>query len=93
MYRKYYPNEPVETLSFMGMTGALAIVEAIKRAGPDLTREKVIDELNKLRDFDPGLQSGPLTFTPEVHAGITSGKMIYWPKDHAEIVATYPVDR
>jgi len=90
MYRKYYPNEPVETLSFMGMTGALAIVEALKRAGPDLTREKVIAELNNLRDFDPGLQSGPLTFTPEVHAGISSGKMIYWPKDRAEIVATYP---
>lgn len=90
IYKKYYPNEPVETLSFMGMTGALAIVEAIKRAGPDLTREKVIQELNKLNQFDPGLQSGPLTFTPEIHAGITSGKMIYWPKDHAEIVATYP---
>ncbi|WP_269494268.1 ABC transporter substrate-binding protein [Castellaniella sp. S9] len=90
MYRKYYPNEPVETLSFMGMTGALAIVEALKRAGPDLTREKVIAELNQLKDFDPGLQSGPLTFTPEVHAGISSGKMIYWPKDRAEIVATYP---
>jgi branched-chain amino acid transport system substrate-binding protein len=90
VYRKYYPNEPVETLSFMGMTGALAVVEALKRAGPELTREKFIAELNKLKDFDPGLQSGPLTFTPESHAGISSGKMIYWPKDHAEIVATYP---
>ncbi len=90
MYRKYYPNEPVETLSFMGMTGALAVVEALKRAGPELTREKFIAELNQLKGFDPGLQSGPLTFTPENHAGISSGKMIYWPKDHAEIVATYP---
>lgn len=92
MYRKYYPNEPVETLSFMGMTGALAVVEALKQAGPDLTRAKFIDALNKLHDFNPGLQSGPLTFTPEVHAGISSAKMIYWPKDHAEIVATYPAD-
>lgn len=93
MYRKYYPNEPVETLSFMGMTGALAVVEALRQAGPDLTRAKFIDALNNLRGFDPGLQSGPLTFTPEQHAGISSGKMIYWPKDRAEIVATYPADR
>lgn len=90
LYRKYTPNEPVETLSFMGMTGALAIVEALQRVGPDLTREKLIAELDKLENFDPGLQSGPLTFTPQVHAGIRSGKMIYWPKDRAEIVAQYP---
>ncbi|HUH58877.1 MAG TPA: ABC transporter substrate-binding protein [Candidimonas sp.] len=90
IYAKYYPKEPMETLSFMGMTGTLAIVEALKNAGPDLTREKFIAELNKLKDFDPGVQSGPLTFTPEVHAGISSGKMIYWPKDRAEIVAAFP---
>ena len=90
LYRKYYPKEPVETLSFMGMTGALAIVDAIKRAGPDLTREKVIGELNKLTNFNPGIQSGPLTFTPEVHAGIGTGKMIYWPLDRPVIVETYP---
>ncbi len=89
-YRKYNPKDPVETLSFMGMTGALAIVNAIKRAGPDLTREKVIAELDKLRDFDPGIQSGALTFTPEVHAGITTGKMIYWPTDRPKIVSSYP---
>lgn len=90
IYAKYYPKEPMETLSFMGMTGALAIVEALKQSGPELTREKFIAELNKLQDFDPGVQSGPLTFTPDVHAGISSGKMIYWPKDHAEIVASFP---
>jgi branched-chain amino acid transport system substrate-binding protein len=90
IYRKYYPKEPVETLSIMGMTGALAVVQALKNAGPAPTREKVIDELNKLKDFDPGIQSGPLTFTPGMHAGITSGKMIYWPADHPVIVKAYP---
>ncbi len=90
VYRRYYPKEPVETLSFMGMTGALAIVEAIKRSGPQLTREKFMAELNTLRDFDPGIQSGSLTFTPEVHAGISAGKMIYWPVDHPEIIDSYP---
>ena len=90
LYKKYNPNQPVETLSFMGMTGALAVVEALKRVGPDLTRERFIAELNKLHDFDPGIQSGALTFTAQQHAGIRSGKMIYWPSDRPVIVEHFP---
>lgn len=90
LYIKYNPKTPVETLSFMSMTGALAVVEAIKRAGPDLTREKVIAELNKLNDFNPGIQSGALSFTPEQHAGIRTGKVIYMPGDRPKIVSRYP---
>lgn len=90
LYTKYNPKAPVETLSFMGMTGALAVVEALKRVGPDLTREKFIAELNKLNDFNPGIQSGALTFTPEQHAGIRTGKVIYMPGDRPKIVSRYP---
>ncbi len=91
IYRTYNPKEPVETLSFMGMTGALAVVEALEKSGPDLTRERFMVELNRLKDFDPGIQSGPLTFTPEQHAGISSGKMIYMPDGkQARIVSQYP---
>lgn len=90
IYRKYNPKDPVETLSFMGMTGALAIVEALEKAGPNLTREKFTAELNKLRNFDPGIQSGALTFTPDQHAGISSGKVIYMVGDKPQITAKYP---
>jgi branched-chain amino acid transport system substrate-binding protein len=91
IYSKFYPKDPVETLSFMGMTGALAVVEALEKAGPDLTRGKFMAELNKLRNFDPGIQSGPLNFTPDQHAGISSGKVIYMPGDHPQIVSKFPV--
>jgi len=90
IYTAAHPKDPVETLSFMGMTGALAVVEALKRAGPDLTREKFMAELDKLRDFDPGIQSGPLTFTPQDHAGIKQGKMIYMKDGKPTIVSAYP---
>ncbi|HYG42774.1 MAG TPA: ABC transporter substrate-binding protein [Bordetella sp.] len=90
IYTTAHPKDPVETLSFMGMTGALAIVEALKRAGPDLTREKFMAELGGLRDFDPGIQSGPLTFTPQDHAGIKQGKMIYMKDGKPTIVSAYP---
>lgn len=90
LYKKYNPNDPVETLSFMGMTGALAVVQALKDAGPNLTQESFIAALNKLKDFNPGIQSGSLTFTPEKHAGITDGKVIYMPGAKPEIVSKYP---
>lgn len=90
LYKKYNPNDPVETLSFMGMTGALAVVQALKDAGPNLTQENFIAALNKLKDFNPGIQSGTLTFTPEQHAGIREGKVIYMPGSKPEIVAKYP---
>ncbi|ALM82765.1 ABC transporter substrate-binding protein [Bordetella sp. N] len=90
IYAAAHPKDPVETLSFMGMTGALAVVQALKNAGPDLTREKFIAELNKLKDFDPGIQSGPLTFTQQDHAGIKQGKMIYMKDGKPTIVSNYP---
>ncbi len=93
IYRKHNPRDPVETLSFMGMTGALAVVEALEKAGPNLTREKFMAELNKLREFDPGIQSGALTFTPEQHAGIASGKVIYMVGNKPQITAKYPFDK
>ena len=91
MFKKYNPGAPVETLSFLGSTGTLAVVEALKNAGPDISRAKVIAELNKITNFNPGISSGSLTFTPEIHAGISTGKMVYMPTgDKPVIVGKYP---
>jgi branched-chain amino acid transport system substrate-binding protein len=90
LYKKYNPNDPVETLSFMGMTGALAVVQAMKDAGPNLTQENFMAALNKLKDFNPGIQSGALTFSADQHAGIREGKVIHMPGAKPEIVAKYP---
>ena len=90
IYKKYNPNDPVETLSFMGMTGALAVVQALKDAGLEPTQASFMAALNKLKDFNPGIQSGALTFTTESHAGIHDGKVITMPGAKPEIVAKYP---
>jgi branched-chain amino acid transport system substrate-binding protein len=66
---KYYPNERIENFSFLGMGGTLAMIEALKKAGPDLTREKFIAALNSLRNFETHIQARPITFTPEDHVG------------------------
>jgi branched-chain amino acid transport system substrate-binding protein len=69
MIKKYYPNEELTAFSFVGIGSAIATAEAIKRAGRDLSREKFIDEMNKLRDFRTGILAGDVTFTPDDHQG------------------------
>jgi branched-chain amino acid transport system substrate-binding protein len=71
----YFPGERVESFTYLSMGSTLAMIEALKRAGPDLTREKLIAALNSLKDFDTGVMSAPVTFTPEDHAGVKGGAM------------------
>ena len=75
LVNKYYPNERVESFTFLGMSGAYAMVKALQDAGPDLTREKLIAALNNIKGFDTGISSAPITFSPQDHAGIKGGAM------------------
>ncbi len=72
---KYYPNEVLDMMTFQGMTGALAVAEALKHLGRNVTREGFIKELEKLNKFDSGIQT-PLSFSPTQHAGARSGNML-----------------
>jgi branched-chain amino acid transport system substrate-binding protein len=90
IFRKHYPNESVDTVSFIAMSGSLAVLEALKKLGPDVTREGMVSQLNSLGTMDFGIQSAPLTFTPEDHAGIKQGKMITFKDGKPAIVAAHP---
>jgi branched-chain amino acid transport system substrate-binding protein len=68
--KKYYPNESVTAFSLISMGGAAAVVDALKRAGRDLTREKLIAELDKTRNFDTGVLAGQITWTPADRDGV-----------------------
>ena len=83
---KYYPNERIENFSFLGMGGALAMIEALKKAGPDLSREKLIAALNSLRNFDTHIQARPITFTPEEHVGEKSAAMATFVNDKFTVI-------
>lgn len=69
LYRKYYPNDRLKADNFYGTASAVVIVEALKRVGRDLTREKFIDVLHQMKDFDPGVAPCKVTFTPDNHQG------------------------
>jgi len=67
---KYYPNETITGFSAISMGSGVAVVEALKRAGRNLSREKFIAEMNKIRDFDTGILSGKITWTPDDREGV-----------------------
>ncbi|WP_172330169.1 ABC transporter substrate-binding protein [Mangrovicoccus sp. HB161399] len=70
MIHKYYPDEELSTFSFVSIGSAEALVEALKAAGPELTRSKLMAALEEVRDFDTGILSDPITWTPEDHQGV-----------------------
>jgi len=59
LYRKitnfYYPSMFHHFFSQATYAGAVALVEAMKQAGPNLTREKLLDALRSMRNFDCGM--------------------------------------
>lgn len=59
--------------SFMmyGCLAAKVLVEALKLAGPELTRDKFISALEKIKEFDSGL-GGKISFGPGQRMGVNS---------------------
>src|SRR5688572_27405959 len=68
--KKYYPNESVTAFSLIAMGGAAAVVEALKRSGRDLTRDKLIAELDRTKNFDTKVLAGPITWTSGDRDGV-----------------------
>jgi branched-chain amino acid transport system substrate-binding protein len=56
--------------SMFGCLSARVMVEALRRAGPDLTRPKLVSTLEAMKNYDTGL-SGKVSFGPSQHMGLT----------------------
>jgi ABC-type branched-subunit amino acid transport system substrate-binding protein len=66
----YYPSEQPSFVSLEGFVDAMVLVEGLKRAGKDLSREKLIKGLESIENKDLGL--GPrlvLRYSPTRHKG------------------------
>ena len=68
--KKYYPNESLTAFSLISMGGAAAVVDALKRAGRDLTRDKLIAELDRTKNFDTKVLAGPISWSPTDRDGV-----------------------
>jgi branched-chain amino acid transport system substrate-binding protein len=53
--RKHFPEAQPNFVSLEGFVDAMVLVEGLKRTGRDLTREKLVDAIETIRDFDMGL--------------------------------------
>ncbi len=67
---RLYPDEIPGTHSRIGYAAAQLVVEGLRRAGPDLTRDGFIEALESLRDWTGGLIPS-ISYTPVDHRGIT----------------------
>ena len=65
---KYFPGESPDYVSFEGYIDADILAEAVERVGRDINTEKLVEELERMHDFDLGL-GVPVTFSPNDHQG------------------------
>jgi ABC-type branched-subunit amino acid transport system substrate-binding protein len=65
---RYFPGEVPDYVSLEGYIAGGLLAEGLKRAGPHLDTEKVVDAFENLRDFDMGLGT-PLNFGRTEHQG------------------------
>jgi len=72
LLKKYYPNDTAKMDSFYGTASAIVVVEALKRAGRDLTREKFVDALDGIHDFNTGIAPCPINLSASNHQGCQS---------------------
>lgn len=73
MYKAYYPelaSKPGYPQTYMpyGIPSAMTVVNALKAAGPQLTREKFLKALSQTK-FDSKVMAGPIELTETDHAG------------------------
>ena len=67
---KYFPSQQPNFVSLEGFVDAMVLVEGLKRAGKDLTREGLIHAIESIHDHDLGL--GPqlkLNYSAKEHKG------------------------
>lgn len=57
--------------SMFGCLAARVMVEALRRAGPDLTRPKLLSALESMKNFETGI-SGNVSFNAQQHMGLDS---------------------
>ncbi len=69
LLERYYPKDSPNFVGFEGFINARVLVEGLRRAGPDLTREGFIDAIESIRDLSLGPDVN-IAFSPSDHQGL-----------------------
>ncbi|BBK36507.1 branched-chain amino acid-binding protein [Allostella sp. ATCC 35155] len=62
-----FPGDRLSVFNLFGIGSAQVMVEVLRRAGPELTREKLVAALNGLKDFQTDVYPGPITCSETDH--------------------------
>jgi ABC-type branched-subunit amino acid transport system substrate-binding protein len=73
VHDKYIPSVPFDGNVYYAMSYAYTFVQVLQATGKNLTRQGVIDTLNKGGLTGPGLV--PFRYGPDSHAGFTGGQI------------------
>ncbi|MFT3821235.1 MAG: ABC transporter substrate-binding protein [Rubrivivax sp.] len=90
LYKASYPDlaaKPGYPQTYMpyGIPSAMTVVNALKAAGPQLTREKFLAALAQTK-FDSGVMAGPIELTAADHAGQKSAIYLKFDGDNKTLV-------
>lgn len=90
MYKTYYPDlaaKPGYPQTYMpyGIPSAMTVVNALKAAGPNPTREKFLTALSHT-NFDSKVMAGPIELTATDHAGQKSAIYLKFDGDNMTVV-------
>ena len=69
LLKRYYPEDQPNFVGLEGFINARVLVEGLRRAGPDLTREGFITAIESIRDLSLG-QDITISFSPTDHQGL-----------------------
>lgn len=94
MYRnaldKYMSGTSPSFVSLEGFVDAMVIVEGLRAAGKDLTREKFISGIESIHDFDAGLgHDFRLDYGPRDHKGFDSVYSTVVRQGHAVVITDW----
>ncbi len=73
LMKKYHPSRPLNRYSLYGYVFGKLVVEGLRRAGRDLTRESLIDALESIRGWESGEVLPPITFSKTDHHAQRAG--------------------
>jgi branched-chain amino acid transport system substrate-binding protein len=65
----YYPEDKPNYVGFEGYLNGRVMVEGLRRAGPDLTRENFINAIETIENYSLGI-ANPLSFNSQDHQGL-----------------------
>ena len=92
LFKKYYPDEKFDAYAVFATAGPLVIIDALKKCGRDISREKFINILEtQYTDWDPEDYIGavPVTYSKTDHVAMNRLVMSTFATGRFEIIKTY----